>query len=764
MMKLVIAEKPQLGQVIAEAIGIISRKDGFFECKNGYVVTWAIGHLLAQKMPKEINPIYEKWDLSTLPFNFPEIPLKVKPQVEKQFKVVEKLLSNADTAINAGDPDDEGQLLIDELLDFCQFKGKQERILLNDMNIDSAKEALKNIQSNTAPMFVGMKNKALARSRADYIFGLNLTMAYTTIAKKTGYTGIFSVGRVQTPTLALIVRRYLANKNHKESFYYNVNGQFKLGAKVIDTKLIVDDKIETDPNNEKEKRIISETVANGIKSACENKTASIHTLTIEDKKAPAPLPFSLLDLQVKISNKYGYTSDDVLKITQDLREKHKAITYNRSDCRYLSTQQFEQAPATIEHLKSQYAELASLPIDTQQKSRAFNDKNITAHTGIIPVKGTYQIADMTQKEKNVFKEIVNQYLGQFMPEKSYQQATVILQCENYQFKTGAIKTINKGWELLVTEDDETAENDTIAFDTLASLNQGENGICAKINVNKEKTKPAPLFTEATLLKALQSIAKEVKSPDIRQLLIDKDKDKKGENGGIGTPATRSAIIKNLLDNDYFKYQGKQIVPTDKALQFIEKLPDTITYPDMTALWFEQQTAIEKGELSIQDFLKGVQNFIAEHLESAKNVKLELTGEPCECGKGVLMLKKGSKGSFFACSNYPECNITKPALNDLPMPNCPCCNGNLKANSAVIECVKCGLKIWRKISEKNLTDSQIMSLLSKGKTTLIKGFKSKTGKDFEAYLKLNKAEKKVELDFPTREMKVVKVKREDLKFK
>lgn len=184
MMKLVIAEKPQLGQVIAEAIGIISRKDGFFECKNGYVVTWAIGHLLAQKMPKEINPIYEKWDLSTLPFNFPEIPLKVKPQVEKQFKVVEKLLSNADTAINAGDPDDEGQLLIDELLDFCQFKGKQERILLNDMNIDSAKEALKNIQSNTAPMFVGMKNKALARSRADYIFGLNLTMAYTTIAKK----------------------------------------------------------------------------------------------------------------------------------------------------------------------------------------------------------------------------------------------------------------------------------------------------------------------------------------------------------------------------------------------------------------------------------------------------------------------------------------------------------------------------------------------------------------------------------------------------
>ena len=160
----------------------------------------------------------------------------------------------------------------------------------------------------------------------------------------------------------------------------------------------------------------------------------------------------------------------------------------------------------------------------------------------------------------------------------------------------------------------------------------------------------------------------------------------------------------------------------------------------------------------------MQNFSAEHLESAKNVKLELTGEPCECGKGVLMLKKGSKGSFFACSNYPECNITKPALNDLPMPNCPCCNGNLKANSAVIECVKCGLKIWRKISEKNLTDSQIMSLLSKGKTTLIKGFKSKTGKDFEAYLKLNKAEKKVELDFPTREMKVVKVKREDLKFK
>lgn len=230
-------------------------------------------------------------------------------------------------------------------------------------------------------------------------------------------------------------------------------------------------------------------------------------------------------------------------------------------------------------------------------------------------------------------------------------------------------------------------------------------------------------------------------------MIEKDKGKEGENGGIGTPATRSAIIKHLNNVGYFEYQSKKLIPTQTAIDFINGLPDIITYPDMTALWFEQQREIEQGTLSVNTFLDNIENFVRDHLSQAESIKIDVQGEPCECGKGVLVLRKSEKGAFFACSAYPTCKITKPALNNAPMPNCPCCNGNLKGNSAVIECVDCGLKVWRKLLNKPLTDSQLLALLTKGKTPLIKGLVSKSGKEFEAYGKLNKTDKKVELEFP-----------------
>lgn len=756
-MKLIIAEKPQLAQVIAEAIGIISPKTGYFECKNNYVVTNAIGHILMQKMPEEINEQYKEWRLEDLPLQVRPIPLKVKPQTAEQFKVVQGLLAQADTVINAGDPDDEGQLLVDEIIEFCQFKGVQQRLLVNDLKVESAKKALANIEPNSK--YLGMRNKALARSQADYIFGLNLTRAYTIFARKKGIKNALMVGRVQTPTLALIVRRFLQNRDHKESYYYNIGGNFTFNQTSFNAKLVLTENIPTDPNNEKEKRIIDEAIANGIKTACEAKSVTLSAVTIEDKTTSAPLPFSLLDLQVRLNNKYGFSSDKVLKITQDLREKHKAITYNRSDCRYLTDDQFNEAPQTLDFLTDLFPELPKEQIDKTKKGRAFNANKVTAHTAIIPVTGKYQLNDFTQDELKVFTEIATQYFIQFLPEKSYQQVTAIVACNGYQFKTTATKTLHHGWSKLVADDDVEEENQS-DFEQLASLTEQAQGQCNRIEIKKEKTKPLPIYTEATLLKDLQNISKYVKDPDIKKLLIDKDKGKDGENGGIGTPATRSAIIKKLVDTGYIEYQGKKILPTDLAIDFIGSLPDIITYPDMTALWFEQQREIEQGNLSVNSFLDRIEKFVMEQIKQAENLKVELKGEPCECGKGVLILRKTDKGTFFSCSSYPECKVIKPALNNGPMPNCPCCNGNLKGNSAVIECEKCGLKIWRKLMNKTLTDSQLLALITKGKTPLIKGFTGKSGKEFEAYAKLNKAEKKVELDFPVKEMKVVKVKREE----
>ncbi|MDH2998037.1 conjugal transfer protein TraE [Pasteurellaceae bacterium LFhippo2] len=743
-MKLIIAEKPQLAQVIAEAIGIVSRKDGYIECKNGYTVTNAIGHILAQKMPEEINERYKEWRLEDLPLQVRPIPLKVKPQTSKQFNIVKSLLEKAQTVINAGDPDDEGQLLVDEIIEYCHFQGEQQRILVNDLKPESARKALAKIEPNSK--YKGMRNKALARTQADYLVGLNLTRAYTMFARKKGIKDVLSIGRVQTPTLALIVRRFEQNRDHKESFYYNVGGKFAFNDIAVLTKLVITDNIPTDPNSEKEKRIIDENIVNTIKNTCEKLPCSIAKIIIEDKNTVAPLPFSLLDLQVRLNNKYGYSSDEVLKITQDLREKHKAITYNRSDCRYLTDEQFSEAPQTLDFLIGLFPELPTEQLNKTKKGRAFNPEKVTAHTAIIPVTGNYKLSDFTAKEKNVFTEIAQQYFIQFLPEKSYKQLNVIVECGEYQFKATENKTANYGWSKLV-EDDEADEENTALFDQLSTLHEQDKGQCTEIVIKKEKTKPLPLYTEATLLKDLQNIAKYVKDPDIRKLLIDKDKGKDGENGGIGTPATRSAIIKNLADKGYFTYSAKKLIPTQLAIDFIHNLPDIITYPDMTALWFDQQQEIEKGHLSVNAFLDGIEKFVTEQIKQAEQLKIELKGEPCECGKGVLILRKSDKGVFFACSAYPDCKITRPALNNEPMPLCPCCNSNLKGNNAVIECEKCGLKVWRKLLNKPLTDSQLVSLLTKGKTPLIKGLISKSGKEFEAYAKLNKAEKKVDLEFP-----------------
>ncbi|MDG6896485.1 conjugal transfer protein TraE [Actinobacillus delphinicola] len=746
-MKLVIAEKPQLGTVIAEALGIISRKNGYIECKNSYIVTWAIGHILELQKPQEYNPAYAQWNKADLPLKLRPLQLTPKENTLEQFKVVESLLQQADTVINAGDPDDEGQLLVDEVIDYCNFTGKVKRVLINDLNVESAKKAMENLQDNAN--FIGMRNKALARSQADFIYGINMTRAYTLAARQKGLTGVYSVGRVQTPTLGLIVNRYLANKAHKESFYYNVTGVFE----DITAKLVITDNIKADPNDEdkKEKRIIDEKVCLDIKAQCENQPFFIKSLDVQSKSTPAPLPFALLDLQAKINNKYGFSSDETLKITQSLREKHKAITYNRSDCRYLSEEQFQDAPQTLDFLSSLFPELPFDNADRSQKSRAFNDQKVTAHTGIIPVKASFSLSDLTDKERKVYEEIVKQYLVQFLPNKLYDSATVTLKEKNYGylFKANAIKITDHGWTKLVADEEEQENVEAGIFEKITAVENGEQKTCQKINIKKEKTKPLPIYTEATLLKDLQRVAKYIDDPNLKKLLIEKDKGREGENGGIGTPATRSAIIKNLNEKGYFEYKGKQLIPTQKGIDFIKALPKIITVPDTTALWFEQQIEIENGNMSVEEFLNGIDEFVTTQIKLSDDINLEVKGEPCpKCKKGMIVERKSKVGDkFFSCTNYPECNYIVSTLNGDPIPNCPICGNNLHKNKMAINCKSenC-LTVWLTVASKNLSESQVYTLLTKGKTGLIKGFTSKTGKSFDAKLILDKANKKVSFEF------------------
>lgn len=724
-MKLIIAEKPQLGKIIADALGIEKAEKGFYKCRDGYTVTWLFGHILEYLMPDEVSEKYKVWRIEDLPFDF-ELTLKPKKNSINQYLIIKELLSSASCVINAGDPDDEGELLVREVLDYVGYEGDLKRLILNDLNVSSAKKALNNLKEGSD--FDGYYHRALARSKADYIYGLNLSRLFTLRAQEKGYQDVFTVGRVQTPTLGLIVSRYLENKNHKEAYYYTVQAITSKNSNKQSASLI-SDKIT---DIEEAEKVL----------ACKVKTLEVKKILIDQKTVKAPLPFSLLDLQAKVSTKHKIKVDKVLEITQSLREKYKAITYNRSDCNYLTSEQLEEAPKTVVFL-TELLGVDDKNIDTSREMRAFNDSKVTAHTAIIPTFAEFKFDDLTAEEKIVYTEIANQYLAQFYPDKVYIQAIAELESETgFSFQLKANLLVDSGWEKILGNSDSDKESmNSEKYDFIKSLEEGEHIFCDDIEIKRNKTKPKPLYTEATLLKDLQSVSKYVKDEALKKLLREQDAESgSGERGGIGTPATRSAIIKNLNEKDFFKYEKNRLVPTEKGINFIAALPDIIVQPDMTAIWYEQQKKIGKGELKVDDFLKNVTDFVEKQVKKEDVLNLAMNGEPCECGEGRLILKKTKTGNeFFGCTNYPQCKISKGALNGELLPPCPVCSSALINTQKAISCTKdsedCSFFLLKEISSKKLSEKNIKDILTKKETSLIKNFKSKAGKSFDAKLKV-----------------------------
>ena len=712
--RLFIAEKPALGTVIAEALGNPVRKDGYFQCGTD-AVTWCVGHVLELAPPEVHNPSYAKWNMADLPMNIRPHKYQPKPNTEKQFNVIKNLISQSQILVNAGDPDDEGQLLVDEVIEFCNARQPVKRVLINDLNVSAAKKALSNLKDNSE--FRGLSQKALARSVGDQLYGFNMTRAYTLAAQaKGGGKQVLSVGRVQTPILGLIVARYLANKDHKASYFYNINGQFDFAGAKIKARYTPSESAPVDDKN----RITDEAFANSIISDCKGKVASISSHSVEDKRALAPLPFALLDLQAAMSKKHGLGAQATLDITQSLREKHKAITYNRSDCNYLSSEQFSEAPQTLAMLANIFPNLSSLKINNTQKGRAFNDANVSAHTAIIPTTTQPNLSAMTADEKKVYQAIVDQYVAQFLPDRTYKQCRAEFTVIGHTFATTATQTTDQGWAALLgsssdDEGDDEAQAEETPYNALAALQGGQNGACETVTAAKEKTKPLPLYTEATLLKDLQRVAKYVKDPRIKQLLKDKDAGKKGESGGIGTPATRAAMLETLKKRGFYIEKGKKLEPTPLGIEFIAALPEIATTPDMTALWHEQQTAIERGEMTVDQFLDALDEFIAGQISGIDVNGLNVPS-PTAAGQHARLESV-----------------------------CPDCSGELVNTAKAIHCRGCQFRLFKTICGKNLTDNQISTLFKNKKTAVIKGFTSKQGKKFEAALKLEQGGK-IAFDF------------------
>lgn len=661
-MRLFIAEKPELARAITTGLdGVLQKEDGYFKVGDN-IVTWSFGHILSLAKPEEYDEKFKSWNLEDLPFqidinNFKYVP---EEKSKKQLKLIVDLINSKDitTIVNAGDNDEEGQILIDEILAYANNKKPVLRVLISDLTQNSVKKAIQEMKSNDD--FKGLANSGFARSQADWLVGLNLTRAYTTLARTKGYQGVLSVGRVQTPILGLIVARDKEHESHQSSFYYTVKGHFNSDDIVFNANLKTDEKI----TNEDE--------ANKILQDCKGALVTVLKAVNEPKTTNPPLPYNLLDLQAICSKKYNYKPDKTLDITQSLREKHKLITYNRSDCSYLPENLFSESKNILDSIKSNLTDFKDFIEQSNSciKSLAWNDENVTAHHGIIPTTQKIDINDLSKDELNVYTLIAKQFVAQFYEPKEYIHTQIEISINDNIFSTSSKRTTKQGFELLFKgeiedEDSENIENNS----NLENIDLNTKIVCNDISISKEKTKPKPYYTISTLLKDLTSVAKYIKEPEIKKLLIEKDKNKKGENGGIGTPATRSNHIKNLFDKGYIVEDNKSIKSTLVGRKLIEFSPVTLSNPDMTALWFEQQKDIQNGTLSKEEFLHSVEIYIQDEINRIKSSnKFESLANDnntikCpNCDIGVLRKIKNKDNKYFwGCSNYQ--NGCKTAFED-----------------------------------------------------------------------------------------------------
>ncbi|HEH3808437.1 MULTISPECIES: DNA topoisomerase 3 [Campylobacter] len=658
-MRLFIAEKPELGKAIAEGLdGNYKSGEGYIQ-KGDNIVTWAFGHILELAKPEEYDEKYKLWKLEDLPLPIKEFKYLPKKESKKQLKIICDLIHSdkITSIVNCGDADDEGQILVDEIIQYSKTSKPVFRVLINDLTPKAVKEEIAKIKPNAD--FKGMSERGFARSQADWIVGINLTRAYTIMARKNGYEGILSVGRVQTPILALIVNRDKEFENFKSINYYSLLGDFNINNNTIKARLKTEDKI------------LDENLAKEIKESCENQNAKIN-LKIENKKEYPPLPYNLLVLQAECAKLFGFSPDKTLEITQNLREKHKAITYNRSDCQYLPETMFEQAPNILNIIKENLNsndEIQALiaSSDLTIKSKAFNDANISAHYGIIPTQNKIS-SQLTQDELVVYNLIAKRFIIQFFHPREYQTTTINLEVSQRIFTATQNKTTKSGfrslWQNIDSEEEQ--ENNENDINDLSILKNGDIAKCSLIQIEKKQTKPRPYYTMTTLLKDLNSVAKYVSDERIKKLLIEKDKDKKGESGGIGTPATRSNHIKTLIEREYIEVSKdkKQIIKsTKKGRDLIKLSPKSLITPDMTALWFEQQKMIEISELRREQFLEEItKEVISEIQRIDKNQEFKILDNEnkpkiqCpQCNKGFLQRIKSKNGNswWWGCSEFKQ---------------------------------------------------------------------------------------------------------------
>jgi DNA topoisomerase III len=598
-MKLYIAEKPSLGRAIADVLPKPHRKaDGCIYTGNGDCVTWCIGHLLEQADPDAYDPKFKQWRLEHLPIVPGEWQLKPKANSRKQLAVLHALVKDADQLIHAGDPDREGQLLVDQVIQYLKVNGLKrdsiKRCLINDLNPAAVTRALGQLRENKE--FVPLSTSALARSRADWLYGINMTRAYTLMGRKVNYQGVLSVGRVQTPVLGLVVRRDEEIERFVAKPFYQLiahvvtdqGEHFKARWQPSEACL---------PYQDEEGRVLSKALVENVHSRITQQPATVTASSSKLKKQAPPLPYNLSSLQIDAARRFSMSAKQVLDTCQTLYERHKLLTYPRSDCRYLPVEHWADRNTVIEALANNCQALnqATQDADRTLKSAAWNNGKVEAHHAIIPTSRKVDTSTLSQAERNVYELVARQYLAQFYPAQEYSDSQIDLDIAKGRFIAKARQVLKPGWKTLFPARNEEKKGESALNTSLPTLKKGDACFCEKGEVLEKQTTPPKPFDDASLLAAMTGIARYVQDPDLRRVLKDTD--------GLGTEATRAGIIELLFTREFLIRSGKQIRSTPAGKGLIHSLPESATLPDMTARWEIELDAISQRQGSYTGFMQ-----------------------------------------------------------------------------------------------------------------------------------------------------------------
>lgn len=592
-MRLFIAEKPSLGRAIADVLPKPHKKgEGFIETAQGDVVTWCIGHLLEQAEPDAYDAAFKQWRMEHLPIVPSQWQLVAKPKTKAQLAVIKRLIKQADCVVNAGDPDREGQLLVDEVIDFLGYPKTRpvQRCLISDLNPPAVRRALDKLRDNKE--FVPLAVSALARSRADWLYGINMTRAYTLLGRKGGCSELLSVGRVQTPLLGLVVRRDLEIEAFVPKPFYEVlahlvtDNNERFSAKWLPSEACL-------PWQDEEGRVLNRALAAKVVERIQGQSAQVEEVEEQARKQAAPLPYNLSSLQIDAAKRFGMDAKRVLDVCQSLYERHKLITYPRSDSRHLPSEHFNRAPQVRDAIAATAPALARAvnEADGRIRSKAWNDGKVDAHHAIIPTEKRGNEGSLGADETKLYGLIARQYLLQFYPPFEYNDSKVLLRLAGGLFQAKARRILKAGWKaLLGVEEDDDEEK----AGTLPALKKGEQLLCERGELLEKMTQPPKPFTDATLLAAMTGIARYVQDPEIRKTLRETD--------GLGTEATRAGIIDLLFKRRFLVRQGKSIKATPTGRALVQALPASATTPDMTALWEQSLGQIAERHGSYQHFM------------------------------------------------------------------------------------------------------------------------------------------------------------------